>query len=748
MSQFNEYLVFFRKLRNILAHQNNLDAAQIINLAEGFGIEISEEDANLVLTDWGVTSFIYESITYGQDEFFKFIRELIVSINPENVLVIPHPSSIQLLTVLNELQIDSSLVNSTLLNKEGFKLLSRISGGELQYSIVEKDDLKLHSYDLVLDMRPFGMKGGIEIEELLQIAPVKKSGKIIHSATPSFFLTNKNSGKNIASRTGYNLSAIFEFPPGFFDRTNIVSSLVIMDKSPQKKVFAARAFTEQEGAKRVISNWVSGITSQNPEFGICVELQDFNGLRSIIARGELEALALKRGYNLLDFNEVILSYKVTRSQNFERCKHLPNSVYIPKMYAKSAITQDKLSERLKSYIQLELNPDVADAKFFCLMMNDVFGKQMFECVATGNTMRAISQSGLKQLPIYLPDIEKQQEIIEAYDTIRDVESELEVIKSKCWLSESTAGEVGQMISKFAPINTVDYLLSELPFPLASILQLYKSFTADSHKDRYETLLHFFEATSLFTAVIHLSAWKDHDEFDTHWRSVNSHMSSKNEEWITKPTFGSWNTINSKFSKIYRQQWNEPKIRDSLREIYSNVDEEFLNSLSSKKYSKILDGANTIRNQHKGHSGVIGNDEAETHHRSLLDLLDDFRSLFSNSLTRVSLFVPGKGEMTTDGYSCDLSVLTGAMTPFNSSSAIFNSPPHKDKLYLYSSPKKTFVELLRFIKLGPTPSDVLNSCYFFGGIKKDGQKFLNYHSKSITDTYYNDPLVQIAVDLLS
>ena len=127
MSRLNEYSIFFRKLRNILAHQNNLDATQIINLAEGFGIEISEEDANLILTDWGVTSFIYESITYGQDDFFKFIRELIVSIHPENVLIIPHPSSIQLLTVLNELQVDSSFVNSTLLNKEGFKLLSRIS---------------------------------------------------------------------------------------------------------------------------------------------------------------------------------------------------------------------------------------------------------------------------------------------------------------------------------------------------------------------------------------------------------------------------------------------------------------------------------------------------------------------------------------------------------------------------------------------------------------------------------------------
>ena len=484
------------------------------------------------------------------------------------------------------------------------------------------------------------------------------------------------------------------------------------------------------------------------EFGVLVEVQDFNGLRSIIARKELESLATNRGYKPLDFDEVILSYKVTRSSNFERCKHLPNSVYVPKMYGKSAITQDKLSERLKSYIQLELNSGVADARFFCLMMNDVFGKQMFECVATGNTMRAISQSGLKQLPIYLPDIERQQDIIKAYETIRNVESELEIIKSKCWLSESKVVEVGQMISKFAPINTVDYLLSELPFPLASILQLYKSFTADSDKDRYETLLHFFEATSLFTAVIHLSAWKDHDEFDTHWQSVNSYMKSKNEEWITKPTFGSWNTINSKFSKIFREQWNDPNIRDSLKDIYSNMAEQYLKSLSSKNYSKILDSANTIRNQHKGHSGVVGNDEAKTHHRRLLDLLDDFRSIFSNSLTRVTLFVPGKGEMTTDGYSCDLSVLTGAMTPFNSSSAIFNSPPHKDRIYLYSSPKKTYIELLKFIKLGPTPSDVLNSCYFFGGIQRDGQKFLNYHSKSITDTYYNDPLVQTAVDLLS
>ena len=253
---------------------------------------------------------------------------------------------------------------------------------------------------------------------------------------------------------------------------------------------------------------------------------------------------------------------------------------------------------------------------------------------------------------------------------------------------------------------------------------------------------------LFTAVIHLSAWKNNEEFNEHWKRVNSHMITKDEQWITKPTFGSWNTINSKFSKIYREQWNQPEIRDSLAEIYSNLDDGFLNSLSSKQYNNILNSANSIRNQHKAHSGVVGNEEAKTHHRNLLVLLDDYRSLFSNCITKVTLFAPGKGEMTSDGYSCDMELLRGAITPFNSSSAIFNYPPHKNRLYIYSNPKKNFIELLQFIKLGPTPNDVLNSCYFFGGIKKDGQKFLNYHSKASTDIYDNDPLVQNAIDLLT
>jgi hypothetical protein len=732
----------------MLAHQRDLNAKQLIEIAETFGIEISEKNADLILDDPSITNFVYDSISYGQDDFIQFVRQLIISINPKSILIIPHPSTLQLLINIKDLSCESHLLESTYFNKSGFDLLSSISHGEVQFCTVGKDELDSKSFDIVIDLCPLGMRGSIEFESLLERAPLKETGRLLHLAAPNFFLTNKNSGKNLALRKGYNLSANFEFPAGFFDRTSIVASLVILNKGNQGDIFAARAITEKEGTKTVISNWLGNITSENPEFGVNVNFNEFNGLRSIIARRELKVLAENRGYTQINFADAVISHKVTRSQNFERLKHLPNSVYIPKMYAKTTLSQDKLSERLKSYIQLEMNKDVVDARFFSLLMNDTFGKQMYECVATGNTMRAISQSGLKQLPIYLPTLERQQEITKVYETIRNVESELETIRSKCWLSEESVDDFKETISKFAPKNSVDYLQTELPFPLASILQLYKSFTVDSHKEKYETLLHFFEASSLFSAVIHLSAWNNNEQFDEHWTRVNTHMINIDKQWITKPTFGSWNTINSNFSKIYRGQWSNSETRDSLVEIFSNLDEDFLTALSSKQYNNILNGANTIRNQHKGHSGVVGSEEAKTHHRSLLDLLDDYRSLFSNCLTNVTLFAPGKGEMTTDGYSCDMALLKGAITPFNSSSAIFNYPPHKNRLYLYSSPKKNFIELLQFIKLGATPNDVLNSCYFFGGVKKDGHKFLNYHSQAVTDVYENDPLVQNAINLLT
>ena len=211
--------------------------------------------------------------------------------------------------------------------------------------------------------------------------------------------------------------------------------------------------------------------------------------------------------------------------------------------------QDDLSERLKSYYQICLDPNIADSSFVELLFQQKLGRLMFESAARGSTMPAISKSSLQTMPFYLPNLPRQKEIISAFDSIRDADNQLQQIKRNIWNSPEDLAGMMKKIEAFEPKNAVDFLIEEFPFPLASILQLYKSYPETSNKERYETLLQFFEALSIFTAVIHISAWKTNpDEWDDKWSKLKNNLDKKKTNWLNKPDFGTWNSINSYFSK--------------------------------------------------------------------------------------------------------------------------------------------------------------------------------------------------------
>jgi hypothetical protein len=622
---------------------------------------------------------------------------------------------------------------------------------------IKKDNIEAVSeeerYDLILGFPPLGVnfiKGSSPLDIIMDYNLLAQNGIGLFLVSPNFFHNHKGSGKNALLEAGFQISASFEIPTGSFPHSGVSASLIVIKSGTSDEIFSAKISPEPKNQDKIISNWINSTTSPNPEIGIQVNIGDFHGNKSLISAYQAELLAKKMGFTKYKFSKVVTGFSSTPSdtRKFERLEHVENSVYLPRMWGQVKANQEDLSERLKSYYQICLDPNIADSSFVQLLFQHKLGRLMFESVARGSTMPAINKSSLQKMNFYLPGLPLQKSITSAFDSIRDADNQLQEIKRNIWNSPEDLDRIMKKIEAFEPKNAVDFLIEEFPFPLASILQLYKSYPETSNKERFETLLQFFEALSIFTSVIHISAWKTNpNEWHDKWSKFKNKLDENNKNWLDKPDFGTWNSINSYFSKRYRTELNNKEKTDFLNAIYHNIDRDLLTALSSKEYNKILDIVRVLRNKHKGHTGVISDSVAMKINEELLNNLNNIRDCLGSNLHSLSMFIPGLGGQTDSGFKCEIKKLDGATTPFLSGKVTLTEAPMMNRLYLHTPHSLNALLLIPLLKLGPSPPNVANACYFYGGVDDGEHRFLSYHYKEKAETLEYDLLAEHAINFL-
>ena len=468
-----------------------------------------------------------------------------------------------------------------------------------------------------------------------------------------------------------------------------------------------------------------------PQLGRTVRIGDYNGMNAIISLYELEMIAKSKGFKQYSFSDVVKSSSFTKSKDFQRLESAHNSIYLPVMYGHVTTRQEDLSEKLKSYCQLVLDENIANAAFVAHLFNTRIGKLMFDVAARGSVMRQISKSSLESLPIFLPNLKFQEQFSSINRRVVSIKNELQDYEDEVWRNPQSLPSVISILDSIQSEEKSDWTLN-LPFPLASVLRLYQTLPEREAKDRFETLLQFFEVCSQFFSIIHISAWKNNEsKWESIWGPFSNNMNEKytDWDWLKKPTFGVWNEISTTFSKATRELLNgNIESKQMVQVLYESVDQKLITCLTSKKMQNILLEANQIRNSRKGHVGFLSDQLASETNLLLEELLERFKLEIQGSFSSTFLYQMGRGGPSKGGgYDWDVTILNGPSTPFFTDEIFLIQPPtDPERLYLGTSSTSEVLTLIPMIKIGPPPKSAQTACYFYSGSKHDGHRYLSYH----------------------
>ena len=436
--------------------------------------------------------------------------------------------------------------------------------------------------------------------------------------------------------------------------------------------------------------------------------------------------------------------------NFE---DIPNAIYIPKIgNSKVRCSLNELTLKHQNYFQLVVNENKSKASFLAEFLNSEIGKYLISKQKSG-FLKTLNKTNLELMDVYIPNFKIQEKLLLIDSKINDKEkvilgfvNYLEDLKKKLWedsnSTEIVEKEIDQFSLKFSEKSQekaesgLSNWLETIPFPLASILRTWQATEKGDHKARYQHLLHFFEASSIFFSSIYISAFELDQDYETHKNILRNHM-KKYGLTFNKSSFGTWINVIRYYSKQTRllinkknefdENNNSHKILENLFNINSL---NFPSSISQIELVKLLEKANGLRNFH-AHSGFIESDENEAKalHDQLVAMLEKFRKLTGDIWDKTLLVKGYKFNLSGGIYTNHIKILKGSNAEFLKDSLPMSMPLDEQFMYLTHLDSSKALKLEPFIQISSSPKSAKNACYFYNSLEKNSAKFISYHHSS-------------------
>jgi hypothetical protein len=275
-------------------------------------------------------------------------------------------------------------------------------------------------------------------------------------------------------------------------------------------VFTAKYAPDSKYQRELLKNLAVRSEGKSPSLGRLVLADTFRGFSAVEFTERVQEQSRRMGLLPYPFDEVVLELNTPPSSSrFDGFPEKPNAVYLPQMASTHATTsQEFLSGKLKSYFQIVLNPEVADAGFVAWLLNTQFGQLWRDSLRTGETIPRIGKKLLEEATFYLPPANLrniQRRVVDCHRAISSLKNELNEIEVTLWTRPASIDKVQAALHMVNREDRFEDWIDTLPFPLASILWVCHTQTG-SYREQYERKIHFFEALSEFLAILHLSAF--------------------------------------------------------------------------------------------------------------------------------------------------------------------------------------------------------------------------------------------------
>ena len=429
---------------------------------------------------------------------------------------------------------------------------------------------------------------------------------------------------------------------------------------------------------------------------------------------------------------------------------IPNAIYIPKIgKSKVLCSLSELKLKQQNYYQLVVDEKKSKASFLAEFLNSEVGKFLLFRQQTGY-IKTLTKSNLQSMDVYIPSLKRQEKLLSVDSKIEDKEkiilgflNYLEDLKKKLWKEpnsiEIIEKEIDQFSLKFSEKSkekadtSLSNWLETIPFPLASILRKWQTTEKEDYKSRYQHLLRFFEASSIFLSSIYISAFEQDQNYEEHKITLRNHM-KKYGLTFKKSSFGTWVNVIRYYGARTRKLINKKVEYDennndhkTLANLFKVNSLNFLISISQVEVLQILENANKLRN-FDAHGGFIENDEneAKSLNDKLVSMLEKFRSLTGDIWDQTTLVMGYKCNFSKGIYTNHLKILKGSNSEFLKDSLQMSMPLDDQFMYLSYLDYSKALKLEPFIQISSSPKTAKNACYFYHSIYKNSAKFVSYH----------------------
>jgi hypothetical protein len=257
----------------------------------------------------------------------------------------------------------------------------------------------------------------------------------------------------------------------------------------------------------------------------------------------------------------------------------------------------------------------------------------------------------------------------------------------------------------------------------------------------EHLLRFFEGLGEFLTALMLSAfWTDKDYFGQNrasWFGPDSLLA------LRTCSFGTWVNLWKCLAKSVRRDLSskEEGARERCLRMFRRSGVELVEAISQKGLVEVFDATCEYRNLWKGHGGIEGEREGGRRRALLEDQLARVRELLADSFDGSLLVRTRSARYTAGVFSNTVHLLVGSNPLFKESVVETTVPLDTARLYFIEKDNTGALEMLPFVRIGPSPSADKNACYFYNRMVPEGVRYVSYHFEDQPEIIETDDTLQ-------
>jgi len=601
------------------------------------------------------------------------------------------------------------------------------------------------AYDLIVANPPFGLKvRGAPIVPHLgdrfrgdmghaltawACARLGDNGTAMLIVTPAFLWSAHGLEAQAAiQKSGCRVRALIHLPGGTFSHTGIGTYLAVFDRGEQEEVFIGEFAQSLEHQKLLLANYRRRKTGEHSSLGRLCALPAFRGFDAFVAQERLKRLVRATGWTQHAGESVILKTERLGSSSGNSAQGA-NDLCL-RLSGRPLAVLDSTEipgSAARHFVRLHINPEHADARYLLHWFNhSLVGQTTLSSVSQVGTLARLDLDALLTMKLCLPPLAEQRHVLQAVKHLTQVRAEATELEAALWSCTEKADVLAHQIRTINQEDRYEDWIATMPFPLASILWRHRA-GGGSSRERYEVLLHFFEATAAFVATIHLSAFMADDAlWSEAGRGLHTSLAKQGLS-LERATFGAWKLTVEYLSGKCKRLLGDADGLEVCKRVYGTTNRDHIAMICHADLLAVLQRANNIRNKSSGHGGAIGQDEALATEEELRGLVQKVRGVFGRSWLDYELIQPSTGQYKGGIHYYKANRLVGLHSmPFEVVDREAIQPLESERLYLFDGIGRNGLLLRPFIRVMPSPEKKANACFIFSSCERAGARFVSYH----------------------